>query len=73
MLSELRQLATWLRELRQAKAIILDMSYTLEVICDKYKAEVGCEKCPYSDGGCRVKSWLARQRDFCKGEKCNDD
>ena len=66
--SDHRQLAAWLRDLRQAKAIILDMSYTLEVLCDKVNAEIGCSKCPYSDGGCRVKSWLTRQRDFCKAE-----
>lgn len=66
--AEHRQFAAWLRDLRQAKAIILDMSYTLEVLCDKVNAEIGCSKCPYSDGGCRVKSWLTRQRDFCKAE-----
>ena len=66
--AEHRQLAAWLRDLRQAKAIILDMSYTLEVLCDKVNAEIGCSKCPYSDGGCRVKSWLTRQRAFCKAE-----
>lgn len=66
--SDHRQLAAWLRDLRQAKAIILDMSYTLEVLCDKVNAEIGCSKCPYSDGGCRMKSWFTRQRDFCKAE-----
>lgn len=75
--SDHRQLAAWLRDLRQAKAIILDMSYTLEVLCDKVNAEIGCSKCPYSDGGCRVKSWLTRQRAFCMAEliggKENDD
>lgn len=70
--SEHRQLAGWLRDLTQAKAIILEMSYTLEVLCDKVNAKIGCSKCLYSDGGCKVKSWLAKQRKFCKGGEDSD-
>lgn len=67
-----RQLAEWLKELKKAKAMILDTSYTLEVMCDKVSTKIGCERCTYYDEethGCEVRKWIDKMRTFCKGKK----
>ena len=67
-----RQLAEWLTELKEAKVMILDTSYTLEVMCDKVSTKIGCKHCTYYDEethGCEVRKWIDKMRTFAKGRR----
>lgn len=67
-----RQLAEWLGQLKRAKAMMLDTSYTLDAMCDKVSRELGCKECVYYDGDthiCKVREWIKRLRIFSKAIK----
>lgn len=74
-----RQLAEWLTELKElreqsqkSKAMLLDSSYTVEVMCNKISGTIGCEKCTYYNPethDCEVRAYIARTRAFVKGGK----
>lgn len=73
-----RQLAEWLTELKdlreriqKAKSMILDYSYTVEVMCNRIKNTMGCENCTYCNEEtyeCRVGAYISRTRAFVKGD-----
>ena len=70
--SDHRQLAEWLKALNKAKHLIMDVSYTLDVLCDNVSCKVGCERCTYYDeetGHCEVRAYIDRLRTFAKGEE----
>jgi len=74
-----QQLASWLTELkelreqiRKAKPMILDYSYTVEVMCNRIKNTMGCENCTYCNEethDCEVRTYIAKTRAFAKGGK----
>ena len=67
---EPNQLSVWLRELKKAKDIILDTSYTLVVMCGKISTQLDCERCPYYNEEephkCGVKVWIDKIQTFAK-------
>ena len=74
-----RQLAKWLTELKElreqiqkAKSMLLDSSYTVDIMCNKLSGTIGCEKCTYYNPethDCEVRAYIARTRAFAKGEE----
>ena len=77
-----RQLAEWLRELKElreqiqkAKPMLLDSSYTVEVMCNKISGTIGCEKCTYYNPethDCAVRAYISRTRAFAKGDRASE-
>lgn len=77
-----RQLAEWLTELKElreqlqkAKSMILDYSYTVEVMCNRIKNTMGCENCTYCNEEtceCKVGAYIARTRAFVKGGRASE-
>jgi hypothetical protein len=71
-----RQLAEWLTELKElreqiqkAKSMLLDSSYTVEVMCNKISGTIGCEKCTYYNPEtqeCEVRAFIFKTRAFVK-------
>lgn len=64
-----RQLAEWLKQLKKAKHLIMDVSYTLDVLCDNVSCKVGCKRCTYYDeetGHCEVRKYIDKLRTFAK-------
>ena len=80
--AEHRQLAEWLTELKElreqigtAKAMLLDSSYTIEVMCNKLSGTIGCEKCTYYNPethDCAVRAYISRTRAFAKGDRASE-
>lgn len=75
---EHRQLAKWLtelkelREIQKAKAMLLDYSYTLDIMCNKLSGTIGCEKCTYYNPethDCEVRAYITKTRAFVKKEE----
>ena len=74
-----RQLAEWLKELKElreqiqkAKAMLLDSSYTVDVMCNKISGTIGCEKCTYYNPethDCEVRAYISKTRVFVKGDE----
>jgi hypothetical protein len=62
-------------KLEKAKSMILDYSYTVEVMCNKISGTIGCEKCTYYNPDthdCEVRAYIARTRAFAKGDRENE-
>ena len=73
-----KQIANWLTELKElreqiqkAKAMLLDSSYTVDVMCNKISGTIGCEKCTYYNPethDCEVRAYISKTRAFVKGD-----
>lgn len=74
-----RQLAEWLQELKEmreqigtAKAMLLDSSYTIDIMCNKLSGTIGCDKCTYYNAethDCEVRAYITKTRAFVKKEE----
>lgn len=67
-----RQLAEWLTELKKAKSMLLDSSYTVDIMCNKISGTIGCEKCTYYNAEthyCEVRAYISKTRAFVKGDE----
>jgi len=61
-------------QFEKAKAMLLDYSYTVEVMCNKISGTIGCEKCTYYNPethDCEVRAYISRTRAFVKGGENN--
>lgn len=64
-----KQFAEWLRDIKEAKHLIMDVSYTLDVLCNNVSCKVGCKRCTYYDeetGHCEVRKYIDKLRMFAK-------
>lgn len=67
MYAEIKELR---EQIQKAKAMILDYSFTVEVMCNRIKNTMGCENCTYCNEEtyeCEVGAYISRTRAFAKG------